>query len=280
MAIIATTAIWGYSTVGIEQTVRAVPPSILMLLRFLIAAIVLSPVLIHTKFSLREWGISVSTGAAFGLAVLSQSYGLKTVSVDVVSFITGLYVVLTPLTVAFIRRRFPSPWVWSSVAASLIGVLLLIGRLTLGGNIGLVWSFLAAVASTAQIIGTASAAKTVGPFAGAGLQSVGATVVLCVVVLIQGAVHPNLYHGLFHWSTANYVAIGYQGIMAQVAAGCLQVWGQKRVSETDAALAFNLEPAMAAVFAWFLLHQGMTVVQIVGAALILASLSLVSFASE
>ncbi|RIV18854.1 DMT family transporter [Alicyclobacillaceae bacterium I2511] len=276
LSIMLAAAIWGYSNVVIRQGETAISPSVFLWARFAIAGIVMSPVLARLKLRLRDWCLGLGTGVLLGLSVLVQAWAMMTVPVDEVAFIMALYVVFTPLGVSWLQKKWPSPLVWSAVGVSFAGVALLIGRLTLNLHIGLFWALLAAMGASGQIIGTTSMTNRVTSVQLAGLQSVGAGFTMTLAVMIQGVLHPSVYEKMFHWSYTQWFWIGYLAIFATIIAVFLQAWGQTRISATEAALAFNMEPVWTAVFAWLILLQGMTYLQMIGAALIISSLTLIS----
>ncbi|WP_161780673.1 DMT family transporter [Tumebacillus flagellatus] len=276
LAITLVTAIWGYSNVVIRQAETTIAPSVLMWLRFGFAGLFLLPVLFRNRLSIRIWMTGLGTGALFGVAVLSQGSAMLTVPVSEVAFITALYVVFTPLGMSILQRKLPSKLTWLAVTISLIGATLMIGTLTVDLHVGILWSLVAAVAATGQIMGTTSLSNTVPAVQLAALQSAGAGITMTVAVVLQGAFHPAIYTGLFHWSITEWVWIAYLVLPATVLAIFLQSWGQAKITATEAALVFNLEPVWTAIFAWTILSEGMTLVQGVGALLILSSLTLVS----
>ncbi|WP_051344230.1 DMT family transporter [Alicyclobacillus herbarius] len=276
LSITLATVIWGYSNVVIRQGELAMPVSILLWMRFGLAGILLIPTVFRLRLSRKHWCIGLGTGALLGVSVLAQGWAMVTIPVDEVAFITALYVVFTPIGAAFLQRIRPHKALWISVIVSMVGVVLLIGHLTFDLKVGILWAFLAAVGFSAQIIGTTEITKYATSIQITGLQSVGAGLAMTVWLLIQGSLHPSIYHGLFHWSKTAWIWIGYLAILATVVACFLQAWGQARLSSAEAALIFNMEPVWTAVFAWLILSQKMTVPQIVGALLIVSSLTMVS----
>ena len=90
--------------------------------------------------ALREWRKSVPgwsprrllklsfwTGLAFFGGALFQQTGIVTASVTNSSFLTSLYVVMTPFMAWVVHRRVPTGWVWVAVALSAVGTWLLGG---------------------------------------------------------------------------------------------------------------------------------------------------------
>lgn len=276
LSIVLVTAIWGYSNVVMRQSESAMSPGMMLWLRFGIAGVVMSPLLLRVRLSRRYWLLGLGTGALLGLSVLAQAFAMMTIPVDEVAFITALYVVFTPVGVSILSRRRPSWLVWVAVVLSLSGVSLLIGKVTLHMHIGVLWAIAAAVGLSGQIIGTTSLTRKVSSAELASLQSVGAGAALTVAVVCQGFFEPSVYHGLLRWNTSEWLSIAYLVLLATVIAVFLQSWGQARITANEAALAFNMEPVWTAVFAWWILEQGMTAMQMVGAVLIIGSLTLVS----
>jgi drug/metabolite transporter (DMT)-like permease len=276
LSIILLTAIWGYSNVVIRQAETTIAPSVLLWMRFGMAGLVMAPLLARSRISWRDWCVGLVTGALLGICVLAQGWAMLSISVDEAAFITALYVVFTPLGESWLERRWPSGAVWGAIGFSLVGAVLLIGRLTFNLHIGVLWAFLAAIGYSGQIIGTRRLADRVTSVQLAALQAVGAGLALTVCSVIHFISHPAIYHRIFHWSGREWLWIGYLVIVSTVLAVFLQAWGQARISATEAALAFNLEPVWTAVFAWLVLAQGMDTRQLLGAALIIGSLTLVS----
>ncbi|MHB1629901.1 MAG: DMT family transporter [Bacilli bacterium] len=275
LSITLVTAIWGYSNVVIRQGEAAISPSVLLWMRFGVAGIVMLPAVVRIRLSLQNWFLGLGTGVLLGIAVLAMGWSMMTISVDEVAFIAALYVIFTPLGMSLIQRKTPSKLVWAAVGLSLIGLTLLIGKLTFNLHIGVLWALIAAIGISGQIIGTTSLSNIVTSVQLSGLQSVGAGIAMTLAVVIQGVFRPSIYDGIFHWTLTEWLWIGYLAIFATVIAVFLQAWGQARISATEAALAFNMEPVWTAVFALVVLSQGMTVVQVIGAVLIVSSLTLV-----
>jgi drug/metabolite transporter (DMT)-like permease len=71
------------------------------------------------------------------------------------------------------------------------------------------------------------------------------------------------------------------GIGSTLIGFALQVRGQKKISATTASIIYQVESPIAAIFAYFLLNERMTPLQIVGASLIFtAALGASFFASH
>ena len=130
LALVAVTAIWGYTFVPVQKAVggvsalRASSPCGSRSRRLALAPFAWRPLRTLPRAG---WSRALGAGelprAAYGL----QTAGLELTTVSSTGFITGLYVVLTPLlALALFRTPVPAA-AWVGVALSLAGLLLLSG---------------------------------------------------------------------------------------------------------------------------------------------------------
>ena len=118
-ALIVVTAVWGVTFVQVKDAVELYPLFAFLAVRFAIASLTLAVPAAPRVRSLGRPGISA--GALLGLLLAGgyalQTAGLERTTVSSTGFITGMYVVLTPLiAVAVLRSRIG--------AASWLGVAL------------------------------------------------------------------------------------------------------------------------------------------------------------
>ena len=111
-------AIWGMGFVAQSTAMEAIGPFLFTGLRFTLATLAILP------FALREGRraertLTTKNRLAFvwvGLmlfgAIIFQQIGLLTTTVTNSGFLTGLYVVLTPLFAVILFRHWPHPIVW------------------------------------------------------------------------------------------------------------------------------------------------------------------------
>lgn len=272
-AVILATGIWGYSNVLIRQSEFAIPPALILWIRFFLAALVLLPWWLTKRLPAKKVWIGLGIGAVIGLGVLLQAWGMQTVSVDQVAFITALYVILTPIGIGVLGRRAPAWPIWPAALVSLTGLWLLQGGVNFHLASGSWLSLGAAFGFTGQIIGTMMLSREMPAMGLAGLQSLGAAVVLTPFVLVHPLqeAHQLVLGGMILWGHLVFLAMA-----GAVIAFWLQIWGQARINATQAALTFNMEPAWTALFSWLVINQSLTAAGIGGALLILLSLGWVS----
>lgn len=282
LALALLTAIWGYCNIVIRQLEFSLSPAMILVVRYLFVGLVGLPlVFVGPRIGLGRVLKGLAVGVLLAAATLSQALAMESIPVDNVAFITALYVVLTPLLMALWHRRSPHRIVVVAAVASLMGVALLVGHLTLTVAAGTFWSLLAAVWATGQIIGTAELSRAMTTMQLTILEALGAGMALALYLLVTSTFHPQVL-GSWSWHAPWDVwwRLGFLAILGTLVAGWLQVWGQRRLSATEAALAFNMEPVWTAVFAWMVLSQFLTWIKISGAALIIASLVALSASGE
>lgn len=281
LALALLTAIWGYCNVLVRQLEFSLDPSVLLLVRYMVVGILGLPLLwLGSRLTARKWLAGLGTGVLLAGVTFGQAMSMESISVDDVAFISALYVVLTPLVMALWRRRSPHWVVIVASLASVMGVALLVGisHLTLTVAIGTFWSLMAALFSTFQIIATLEASRTMTTIQLTILEALGAALALTVYTL---AVHPHSLAALSsHVSWTVWWRFGFLAILGTLVAGWLQVWGQQRLTAVEAAVAFNMEPVWTALFAWLVFSQWLSWLKLLGAALIVAALVVLSASGE
>ena len=241
LALVAVTAIWGVTFVQVKDALDLYPLFAFLAVRFAISSVVLAPFAWRPLRDLPRGG--VVAGAGVGI-LLALAYGLQTAGLDLTTvastgFITGLYVVITPLlALALWRTRVPAP-AWVGVGFSLAGILLLSGMPggSLAGN-ALVLG--AAVASAGQIAAMERFAPQHDPRALAFLQMAVCFVGFTVIAAAAGQL--ELPRGGTVWG-----ALLVTGVFAGALGYLVATWVQARTTAARAALVFTLEAPFAAL---------------------------------
>src|SRR6201989_1101352 len=120
VALIAITAIWGVTFVQVKDAVALYPLFAFLAVRFAIATLTLAVPGTRRVRTLGRTGISA--GVLLGLLLAAgyalQTAGLERTTVSGTGFITGMYVVLTPLiALALFRSRIgAAAWAGGAVA--------------------------------------------------------------------------------------------------------------------------------------------------------------------
>src|SRR6478672_4566625 len=108
LVLIAVTAVWGVTFVQVKDAVALYPLFAFLAVRFAIASLTLAPSGARRLGTLGRggWLGAGFAGALLGGGYALQTAGLERTSVSSTGFITGMYVVLTPvLALALFRVR-------------------------------------------------------------------------------------------------------------------------------------------------------------------------------
>ena len=99
LLLVSVTAVWGSTFFLIRDLVAHVPSADFLAVRFAIAAVVMAVVFRRQVLALgrRELAVGLGLGVLYGLAQLLQTTGLEHTDASVSGFVTGTYVVLTPV---------------------------------------------------------------------------------------------------------------------------------------------------------------------------------------
>ena len=153
-ALLAVTACWGSTFFLIHDLLERVPTLDFLAIRFAIASltlILLAPRALGrlTPESRRQ---AVVLGCLYGGAQILQTAGLAETPASVSGFITGMYVVATPVFAALILRSRISGITWAAVAVAMVGLAVLtLGGLSVGYGEALI--FVAAMIYALHIVG-------------------------------------------------------------------------------------------------------------------------------
>jgi drug/metabolite transporter (DMT)-like permease len=267
-ALLAMTATWGSTFYLIKDLLDRVPVLDFLAIRFAIASVALylmAPRALR-YLSPRSRRNAVVLGLLYGLAQILQTAGLAHTAASVSGFITGMYVVCTPLLAALILRTRITAMTWGAVALATAGL----GVLTLNGfsiGYGEAITLVAAVLYALHIVG-------LGAWAGAR-EAMGMTLVQLVVITVlcfvasvpDGIVLPS--------TTGDWLAIVYMAVVAGALALAGQTWAQAHLPPTRAAIIMTMEPVFAAFFAVLLGGEVITVRMAVGGMMVLTAMLLV-----
>jgi drug/metabolite transporter (DMT)-like permease len=249
LALVAVTAIWGYTFVPVQKAVGVYPLFAFLAVRFAISTAALGPFAWRSLGTLprRGWAAGAGAGSLLGAAYALQTAGLELTTVASTGFITGLYVVFTPL-LALAAWRTPVPSaVWAGIALSLAGLLLLSGAP--GGSwLGNALVLGNALAQALQIAAMERFAPRYDARALTFLQMAVACAGFGVVAIAAGQVEAPP-------DAATWYALVVTGLFAGALGYLVATWVQSRTTAARAALVFTLEAPFAALFGVLLLSE-------------------------
>jgi len=266
--LVAVTAVWGYTFVPVQDAVALYPLFAFLAVRFAISAVALAPFAWRPLRALppRGWLAGSGVGVVLAAAYALQTAGLDLTTVSSTGFITGLYVVLTPLiALALFGTAVPLP-AWGGIALSVGGLLLLNG--VPGGSVaGNALVLGNAVAQSFQIAAMERFAPRYDPRALTFLQMAVSCCGFAVIAAALGDVKTP--HGRTVW-----FALVTTGVFAGALGYLVATWVQARTTAARAALVFTLEAPFAALFGVLLADERLGWAGWGGCALMLAGIIL------
>jgi drug/metabolite transporter (DMT)-like permease len=272
LGLLAVTAIWGSTFVLIKDVVGRMAVVDFLAVRFAIAAVVMLAV-----FAVPVWRLgraerwrALGLGVLYGFAQWLQTEGLARTSPSVSGFVTGMYVVITPmLALLLFRQRMPaSTWFAAMLATVGLGVLALNGFTV---DLGVLLTLASAALYALHIVGLGHWSKTGSAFGMSAVQMVGIAAVCLLATLPHHG--PALPPDGKAW-----VAVLYMALIAGAFALLVQTWAQAHMPATRAAIVMTTEPVFAAGFAVLLGVDALTIRMVVGGGLVLAAMYLVELA--
>ena len=268
LGLLAVTATWGSTFFLLKGVVERIPVTDFLAVRFGLAAVavwLLAPrsVMLLTALERRN---GVLLGLVYGAAQVLQTVGLQTTSASVSGFVTGMYVVFTPLLGALLLRARIGRTVWCAVALATVGLAVL--------------SLQGLAVGTGEALTLASAALYAAHIVGLGAWSsgrnaLGLTVVqLVTITLVCGA--GAVPGGLALPQTAgDWGSLVYMALIAGALALVVQTWAQAHLPATRAAIIMTMEPVFAGLFAVLLGGERLGPRVVLGGALVLTAMYLV-----
>jgi drug/metabolite transporter (DMT)-like permease len=268
IVLIAVTAVWGVTFVQVKDAVEVYPLFAFLAVRYAIASGVLGLVGAHRVRALGRSGIfaGVVLGALLGAGIGLQTAGLERTTVSSTGFITGLYVVLTPLFGLLLFRTRVGLEVWLGVVLAIAGLALLSG-VHVGSRTG---DALVLASTSAQALQIVMVERYATRYDAVALTLVEmATCAVAFVVIAAAAGEFPVPHGWTVWG-----ALLVTAIFASALAYLIQIWAQRRISAARIALVFSLETVFAGLFGYLLKDDRLGLLGWGGCALILGAIAL------
>jgi drug/metabolite transporter (DMT)-like permease len=243
--------------------------------RFLVGALLVLPFALRQRRKLerqargletRDWlGIAL-TGCVLLTAAVLQQHGILRTSVTNSGFLTALYVPLVPLLGLLLLKRKVHFAIWPASVCSFIGTYILSGAQNVELAVGDLWVISSTLfwACHVMLVGI-MASRTGAPL----VVAAGQFLVCGIGGLFLGFCVESPNAGQF---VGALWGILYVGIFSVGMAFTLQVVGQRFTPAADAAIILSSETVFAAIGGMVFLGERLTLVQLSGGLLILASI--------
>lgn len=268
LTLLAMTACWGSTFFLIHGLVQRVPAVDFLAVRFTIASaamLLVAPRAI-ARLDAAARRRALVLGALYGVAQILQTLGLTHTAASVSGFITGLYVVLTPVFAAAILRTRITRLTWVAVALAVAGLAILsLNGLSIGYGEGL--TLIAAGLYALHIVGLGAWSRPADAIGMSILQCLVIAAICLIAAAPGGITLPD--------RTGDWLAVVYMALFAGAAALLGQTWAQAHLPPTRAAIIMSMEPVFAALFAVLLGGESLTPRMLGGGALVFAAMLLV-----
>lgn len=266
LALVGVTAIWGVTFVQVQDAIALYPLFAFLAVRFAISTLVLAPFAVGSLRALPRSGYAAGIGAG---TLLATAYGLQTAGLELTTvastgFITGLYVVFTPI-LALVLFGTPVPRaLWVGVVLAVVGLLLLNG-VPGGSALGNALVLGNALFQALQITAMERFAPRYDPRALTFLMMATSFVGFAVVALVLGQL--EVPRGATVWG-----ALLVTGVFAGALGYLIATWVQARTTAARAALVFTLEAPFAALAGVLLADEVLGILGWIGCAVLMAGI--------
>ena len=267
--------IWGFAFVAQKTSMEVMGPFTFNMARFVLGASCLVLLLPFIKsqagrLGKEGWMAGLWMGVVIFLGSITQQIGIVTTTAAKAAFITGLYIVLVPIILAFLGQAL-SRVVWWAAAISVFGLYLLsMQGVQVMPVVGDFWVLLSAFLFALHIIVVGKYSRLHDPLKLSIVQFYICAVFSAIGMFILEV--PSI-EGI----KAGGLEILYAGVLSVGIAYTLQVFAQKRVPSHTAALVLSLEIVFGAIGGIWLLGEQMTRPMLIGGGLMFAAILLAQY---
>lgn len=275
VALLSVTASWGASFVLMKDAIERQPVPDFLFTRFTLAALVM---IVARPRVLRDitprvlWTGSI-IGAILGFGYITQTIGLQLSTAAITGFLTGLYVILTPLIGwLFLKQKLNPRVIIGAVLA--LGALAILSITDVGVNEGTFWVLACALLFALHIV-------TLGVWS-PGSDAYALTVVqILVVAVLTGAWTFGDGNGLILPPDASvWSAIIITAVFATALGFFLQTWAQGHMDSGRVAILLTTEVLWAGIIAVGVGQEPLTIRLIVGGAIMFAAMLVIEWPGQ
>ena len=269
ICLIVAALIWGTAFVAQTTGMEHIGPLTFTNLRFLIGGLIVLPLAVkeipNFKKSLNKKLIIIIllTGLSLLMGTYLQQYALQYTKIGNAAFLTILYVPFVPIISRFILKKRIHWSIWVSVSICLVGSY----YLTVGNSFEAQFADFLVVVCAIFFALHCILIDEYFEIVNAPFTLATSQFLLCFlyslpfVFIFEDPSLKGIYMELFE--------LLYVGVMSSGIAYTLQIFGQRYVKPSTAAITFSLEGVFGSLAAWIILSQMLTTTQIFGCFLIL-----------
>ena len=274
------TLIWGGTFTLVKSSLADVSPMVFVSSRFVLASIVMLPFFAASvrQANFLQFRQATILGIYLYIGFITQTVGLMTTTATKSAFITGTFVIFTPIFQTILERRIPSRANIAAIAVALAGVVFLASKgstllgffseMGSGFTLGDFLTLICAVSYALYIVYLDMISD--------GVDYKFLTYWQIIVTAILSLISIPVMHlsgiELIRFTPSPLVigSVLYTSLFATILTTALQTKFQRAVSPTRASLIFSMEPIFAAVFAFIILSERISIFGYIGSGLIIS----------
>jgi drug/metabolite transporter (DMT)-like permease len=272
-ALLSVSAAWGMAFVVMKDAIERQSVNNFLFTRFSLAVIVmiaLKPSVIR-QFDRDLILRAGSAGIFLGLGYIFQTLGLARTGAAITGFVTGLYVVFTPLLAYFFLKERLTKLIWACVFIATVGL----GLLSIRGfsvGIGEMLVLASAFFFAAHII-------ALGKWS-SGRDVYAMTIVqLAMCALLSGlASIPEGYSAPPDYGV--WAVVVFTAVVCTAVAFVVQTWSQAHMTTTKVAVILTMEVVFAALFAIIFGGERLTLQATLGGLMVLTAMFMIVLKEE
>ncbi len=272
-ALLTVSMAWGFAFVIMKDAIERQSVNNFLFTRFLVAVVAM--ILIRPKcLKLMNKALvlrSLAAGVFLGFGYIFQTLGLARTGAAITGFVTGLYIVLTPLFASILLRQRVSRFTWICIVIATIGL----GLLSIHGfsvGLGELLTFISAIFYALHIISLSKWSSGRDAYAMTVVQ-LAMCALLSGIASIPGGYSPPPDFGV--WSVVIFTAV-----FATAIAFIVQTWSQAHMSATKVAVILTMEVVFAALFAIIFGGESLTLQSSIGGVMVVSAMYLIVMKEE
>ena len=268
LALLLVSAAWGLAFVVMKPAIERQSVNNFLFTRFLMAVLVM--ILIRPqvlKFLTKDLLLrGLAAGFLLGGGYIFQTVGLANTGAAITGFVTGLYVVLTPLFAGLIFKERVTKNTWFYVFIATVGLALLSLK---GWSIGFgeLMVFFSAIAFAAHITALSKWSAGRDVYAMTITQLTMCAAMTGVASAFEGYSAPP--------DSGVWAVVVFTAVFATAIAFIVQTWSQAHMSATKVAVILTMEVVFAAFFAILFAGERLTVQAALGGILVVTAMYLI-----
>jgi len=275
LALLGVGFVWGAAFVLMKDAIKQQPYMDFLATRFTIAflAMLLLRPTVSTRFEKGDVKFGALLGVVLALGYITQTIGLELTTAATSGFLTGLYVVFTPLIAFVFMRQSIAKRVVVGVIVALAGLAIFSGAATdIEFQVGQLWLVACAVFYAIHILLLGKHGKGRSAYRFAMLQIGWMAVVTWGFALVDGYQSPPNFDVWF--------ALFFTALLSTVIAFWVQTWAQTLIDPARVALIITSEVIFTALVAVAVGQEPVTFAMVFGGGLLFAAMLIVEWPSK